>query len=318
MPPGPTSEEIELVSTTVQVLYLQRYSQFIALTITFYDHFTTLDKESQKQRWSKSKVLYLMVPFPLPGPSDHDPGLNWVVFAVLAIGFSCVWGTRALTVIGFILQFRIQALYGSRLLERCLTVVFTCGVICLATVGFLAVDGMEVTSEPVPGIYQCTFVKLPSYAFAFWLPILVFDSLLFLLAVGVVIKNWRLLSPDWVYQSLIAIVLRDNFGYFFFAFAIYLATTVVWLKAETRYFSIPASFSYCVITIMGCRLILNLCDAYHNPDSRTRGTSEWNSRLPWEYSTSGSIKFVAHPADIHPHTQLIHNAGPRGLEERLW
>ncbi|KAF9451440.1 hypothetical protein P691DRAFT_773108 [Macrolepiota fuliginosa MF-IS2] len=126
----------------------------------------------------------------------------------------------------------------------------------------------------------------------FWFPILAVDTVLFLLAVGIVIRNWQQSLPESgrVGPSLVTIILRDNLGYFFCAFAIYLTTTVVWFTAEAQYYSIPACFSYSVVTIMGCRLILNLCDAYYNPeDYAVRGSSEWSSPLSGGRSRSHSI-----------------------------
>lgn len=169
-------------------------------------------------------------------------------------------------------------------------------------------------SRTFPGIKQCTCIKFPSYSFMFWVPILFFDTLLFFLAVGIVFKNWRRVPQGSLFErggpSLVTILLRDNIGYFFLwvsvlhlrleplssiqgdsAFGIYLTTTVIWLSAETRYFSIPACFSYSITTVLGCRLVLNLCDAYHNPPSYiSRGKSEWDTRPDWGFNARNSVK----------------------------
>ncbi|KAF9452213.1 hypothetical protein P691DRAFT_772540 [Macrolepiota fuliginosa MF-IS2] len=323
----PIKEETELV----RVLYLQHCCQLVGFALTFYDHFITFDQEREliwKKRWSKSKILYLMLRYIgslnilaetyifmsgnpsyslyvlfLPGT---EFGLNCSCLATpifLCVAASGVPGcfVRCLWHITVILQSRIQAFYGSRLLSRCLTAVFVAGVVGLFTLGLLTMDAMEVTSEPVPGLHRCACTKFPSYAFMFWFPILFFDTLLFLLAIGIIVISWRRRSPEAVSSGrivpvLVAIVLRDNFGYFFLAFGMYLTTTVVWLTAEPQYFTIPAFLSYSFATIMGCRLILNLCDAYYNPPDQsysyyyTRGTSEWDSGRPWDASTPPGIR----------------------------
>jgi hypothetical protein len=52
----------------------------------------------------------------------------------------------------------------------------------------------------------------------FWVPILFFDTLLFLLALGIVFRNWRQLPQGPIFgrrgPSPVTILLRDNFGYF--------------------------------------------------------------------------------------------------------
>lgn len=134
------------------------------------------------------------------------------------------------------MQSRIEALYNSKLLSRFLLAVFIGEIIGLVTLGFLALHGMEgefnhfrfrlqpqtlcpVTSEPFPGIHQCTCTKFPSYTFMFWVPILFFDTLLFFLALGLIFASWRQRpqepTPRRCGPSIVNILLRDNFGYFF-------------------------------------------------------------------------------------------------------
>ena len=49
------------------------------------------------------------------------------------------------------------------------------------------------------------------------------------------------------------------------AFASYIITAVTWISANPRYFTLPGSFTCAFTTIMGCRLILNLCRVYYQP-----------------------------------------------------
>jgi hypothetical protein len=62
------------------------------------------------------------------------------------------------------------------------------------------------------------------------------------------------------------------------AFASYIVTAVTWLVANPRYFTVPGSFTCAFTTIMGCRLILNLCRVYyHAIDVNVRPQSIWAS-----------------------------------------
>ncbi|KAF9445191.1 hypothetical protein P691DRAFT_283424 [Macrolepiota fuliginosa MF-IS2] len=337
MTPNLIGEETELVSDVVRVLYLQHYCQLAALVITFYDHIITFDQELEmiwKKRWSKSKILYLMCRYIgdilILGetylylnqqPTDASLVGMWATRILAMIAFICTWTTQ------LILKFRITALYNSRLLSRCLTAVFVGGIISLIILGLLSLNGMQVISEPIHGIHQCTCTKLPPNAFMLWFPILFFDTLLFSLAIGIVVINWRRkcsqpLSPESGGPSLVAVLLRDNFEYFFLAFGIYLTTTVVWLSAKPQYFSIPACFSYSIVTVMGCRLILNLCDAYYNPDSHmARGTSEWDSLPPWGEPSAPTIGNVTHQANVAAPSLQIQSttdAGSSAGSEVTW
>ncbi|KAF9449577.1 hypothetical protein P691DRAFT_774567 [Macrolepiota fuliginosa MF-IS2] len=352
MLPVSIPRESDLAPAAIRVFYLQHYCQLAAVTIVLYDHFITFDQEVEliwKKRWSKSKILYLVCrylgDFLLVAETyvylNRHPTDTLCVILLCRYDseFTGLWGNRFLAVLAFtstwttqlILLLRIQALYGNRTLSKCLNVLYAGGVISLFTIGSMSVILMQVTSEPVPGFHQCTCVKFPSYSFVFFFIILSFDTFLFFLAVGIIVANWRRLSYEALsfqcaVPSLVSIVLRDNFGYFFMASGMYLITTVVWMAAEVRYTSIPTCSSYAVTTIMGCRLILNLCDAYHNPPSGsltysyylTTVASEWHSRPPWESPTTSDVGPTTSRAYVASERQDTGYAANVNGRERWW
>ncbi len=61
---------------------------------------------------------------------------------------------------------------------------------------------------------MCTVTHLPIFSAAFWFPILLFELFLFSLAFRVAWYNHKHLG-NWRGASLLHIVLRDNFNYFF-------------------------------------------------------------------------------------------------------
>ncbi|KAJ3561653.1 hypothetical protein NP233_g10065 [Leucocoprinus birnbaumii] len=223
-----------------------------------------------------------------------------------------VWGVRTIAglavcstcITQLIMQFRIQALYKNKLLTNLLFAIFLGEIVGLAILGLFMVKGLEITAEPLPGIHQCTPIRFPPYSFVFWIPILLIDSLLFALALGVVLRNWRQLRRAELARmgpSLVTILLRDNLGIRTSAFGTCLLTAIVWMTAQTQYFNLPACLTYSITTVLGCRLILNLCDAYHNPSSyMTRGTSEWDTRPKWNHKPKtdhreSPIRFAQNP-----------------------
>jgi len=98
-----------------------------------------------------------------------------------------------------------------------------------------------------------------------WLPVLLFEIFLFVLAFRIAWYNHHQLG-SWHGARLLHVVLRDSFSFFVIVFIAYLLTAIVWLVAGPQYFLIPAMLSCSLTTMMGCRFILNLFQAYHMPN----------------------------------------------------
>jgi len=137
---------------------------------------------------------------------------------------------------------------------------------------------------------MCSPTYLPRYAFLFWVPIIVFESFLFSLALRIAYRNYLEIG-NWRGACLLFVVLRDNFAFFICAFALYIVTAATWLDANPQYFTVPISFSCSLTTVMGCRLILNLCEAYHHP----RDPDATPPLSIWAAATAGKIQFRSMP-----------------------
>jgi len=167
----------------------------------------------------------------------------------------------------------------------------------------------------------CTVTRFPPYAAAFWLPVLLFEIFLFVLAFRIAWYNHRQLG-NWRGARLLHVVLRDNFSFFFVyvivistvsfplivpfsVFIAYLLTAVVWLVAGPQYFLIPAMLSCSFTTIMGCRFILNLFQAYHKPRGIIAESAR--SRPAWPPLVICGSDFVELPAleTKHPRTAAV-------------
>lgn len=75
------------------------------------------------------------------------------------------------------------------------------------------------------------------------------------------------------------------------AFACYIITAATWLTANPRYFTVPGSFSCALTAIMGCRLILNLCEAYHIPVGQRASSARAHNSI-WGATNTRTIRFV--------------------------
>lgn len=163
---------------------------------------------------------------------------------------------------------------------------------------------------------MCNPTYLPPFAFLFWVPVIIFETFLFSLALRMAYHNFQEIG-SWRGVSMFHIILRDNFIFFvmyvfyhhysspFFttltflhsAFASYIITAVTWLSANPRYFTLPGSFTCAFTTIMGCRLILNLCRVYYHPTT---------VQLPSIWAASEAIRFKP-PASAADTTPMYEN-----------
>jgi len=250
---------------------LVHFCQLAALVITLYDHFLTLDLEVEyiwKRRWSNLKALFLLARYfgDFLLISICVVFLNRNVGSMFCnIGLKFV-GTGSMVIIlitQVIMQTRIKAMYG-KIMSRLITIFWileTMGVLGLGIASLLVID---VTPYTLQGIRMCNPTYLPHYAFLFWVPIIVFETFLFSLALRMAYHNYLEIG-SLLGVSLFHVILRDNFIFFVCAFAIYIITAVTWLSADPRYFTVPGSLTCSFTTIMGCRLILNLCRVYYDP-----------------------------------------------------
>ena len=71
------------------------------------------------------------------------------------------------------------------------------------------------------------------------------------------------------------------------AFCSYLTTAIAWHTVGVEYFLVPGLFSCALTTVMGCRFILNLCEAYRDPFVSVVNLDARSSRV-----TSGGITFM--------------------------
>jgi len=247
------------------------FCQLAASVTTLYDHILTFDLEVEyiwKRRWTHLKALFILARYfgdfllisicvvflnPDVGSTFCDVGLKFV-------------GTGSMVVIlitQVIMQLRIKAMY-DKVMSRVITIFWILEVLAVLALGIASLAAIDVTPYTLQGIRMCNSTYLPPFAFLFWVPIIVFEAFLFSLALRMAYHNFLEIG-SWRGVSLLHVVLRDNFIFFVIAFASYIITAATWLTANPRYFTVPGSFTCAFTTIMGCRLILNLCRVYYQP-----------------------------------------------------
>ncbi|KDQ58695.1 hypothetical protein JAAARDRAFT_34537 [Jaapia argillacea MUCL 33604] len=297
-----------------------RLCQLSTACAVVYDHLITIDQEVEliwRRRWTLPKFMFLTIRY----SSDLIVCYNVATFlneGNLAnksrfIGFT-VQGWCSLVPFGasqVIAQLRVLAIYeNSRKVTYFLLVGFFAQIIAICTILTLATLHVQVSDQPVPGLRICAAIYEPHYFFWFWIPICMFEFILFAFALW---KGVSLLigsKDEWSRNSLSYIIFRDNVSYFFVVLMACLANTVVWGTLSPASWEISEGFSSAAYSIMGARLMLNLREAYYQPISYAVGTlataefasrnlaaaeSYYNERAVSTYRDSYSVRDARRP-----------------------
>ncbi|KAJ7596503.1 hypothetical protein C8J56DRAFT_917551, partial [Mycena floridula] len=155
-----------------------------------------------------------------------------------------------------ILQMRLYALYFQN--KKVLTVMVSSFIVSSAssaTIMGLALSKITVSSKL---INFCVPLGVPSYFFAFWIPILVFETLLCVLALARGFQTFR--SHGGLFVSgryLVSILIRDSVLYFL-VWTVTRFLTYVSALSQVDVMEIPIGFAAALSCVMGNRVILNI------------------------------------------------------------
>jgi len=124
----------------------------------------------------------------------------------------------------------------------------------------------KIWREPIPGLYVCTPHNVPHYIYAFWIPVIVFDCILFALTLCVCIQRVQSIQElNFPRNHMWKVLFVDSLLYFSITAVTYIASGVVWLVLPTCWRNLPQGFSISGTCVIGARLILNLRKAYFVP-----------------------------------------------------
>ncbi|KAF8068044.1 hypothetical protein FPV67DRAFT_1669904 [Lyophyllum atratum] len=272
------ADAISAFSSAVHDIQAIRYSQLASGTIILYDHLVTLDQEVEliwKCSWSWGKGLFIINRYyALVSVIVNTYGMAFQRFEVgmqlsspdlglFSPDFSNTgWtGLIACMISEIILQMRLYAMYS--LNKKVLALMGSCFII--ATAASAAVMGTvlsEMTASAVPlssSLVFCVPKNISPHFFAFWIPMLAFESLLCGLALYKGYETFR--SSGSHFRSgrhLVGILIRDSILYFLVMFATYLTNLLVWIIARQNLLEIPIGFSVALSCVMGNRIVLNV------------------------------------------------------------
>jgi len=159
-----------------------------------------------------------------------------------------------------ILQVRLYALY---FLDKKILFIMVVGFVatsaCSAAIMGNVLSKITVRSHLIPGFPFCTPLSFPTYLYAFWIPILAFESLLCGMALFRGFQAFRYRQSVFhAGRQLVTLLLRDSIVYYLVVFVTYLVTLLLWSTSQPGLIEIPVGFAVAMSCIMGNRLILNV------------------------------------------------------------
>ncbi|KAF5345387.1 hypothetical protein D9757_013389 [Collybiopsis confluens] len=189
-----------------------------------------------------------------------------------------------------ILQMRLYAMYFLDKKILCLMVgTFLLTSASAAAVINIAVNRMTALSRVplVPDMTLCIPMSIPPYIYAFWIPILAFETLLFVLAVLRGIQTYR--QTGTTFQSnkrLVGLLVRDSIAYYAVMFATYLTCLLIFVF-NVQLLEVPIGFSIAFSCVLGNRVILNVRKVNEEVKSES-GNTRLRGNMAFNKGSSGT------------------------------
>jgi len=160
-------------------------------------------------------------------------------------------------VVGAILILRIYAIFDCN--KRLLAVLLVLYAMAMTTetvlIGLIThqFHSQEALRAFFPG---CAPTNIPEWCWAYWIPTVVFESTLFLLALYKTVQeaNGSMTRPS----RLMVVLLRDSVMYFGGVMIWSLANFVAWYVDPLALYGMFVGCHICFQSILGCRMLLNI------------------------------------------------------------
>ncbi|KAH8088966.1 hypothetical protein BXZ70DRAFT_1011474 [Cristinia sonorae] len=257
------------IIAAASAIFTVRYAELGASSIVVYEHLMTLDDEINliwRSRWSIGKCLFLLNRysvlsvvifnnFVLFSPNITDEALNGLTGKV-QLGLS---PSR-------LQSLRVYAMYaGNTAVLILMASTFLAGFITSTVLMITAMIKYKAISHPAPDILFCLPVDLPRDFYAFWIPILLSETVLCVLALWCGVQNYlQLRGVQRSAQSLIRILIRDSVIYFMVIFAVYLCNLIIWFSNNPSKLQSAVGYTVAMSGVMGNRLVTNVRGMLHS------------------------------------------------------
>lgn len=265
---SPYQQVLDLLVEAVRISHLTRYSELASSTIIVFDHLITLDQEIDliwNAHWSIGKVLFIVNRYYSLCSVVFN---NYALFSTTITDSFCLkwfqwqgWTGLVACMIGqIILQVRLYALYYlNKKILALMVIWFLAATVSSAVIMGTTLSILGARSHIIPGIPFCVPVDVPRHLYAFWIPIIAFESLLCAMALyrgfqGIVGDGSLFRSG----RRLVTILVRDSILFFLVVFAAYCTNFLILVFGNDNLIEIPLGFSIAMSCVMGNRLILNV------------------------------------------------------------
>ncbi|KAF5340164.1 hypothetical protein D9757_015210 [Collybiopsis confluens] len=265
---------------------LGQYFQAISLALAGWDYILTFEHEVDLF-WPAPHSIARTLFFFNRYLSLFTVSLNsWAIFgfhisdnvscqihqSLLAIDYflSChIWIRYLLTGFGTLQVFAIEGILITRVYGIYDNNNKLLRVLCIYLAGTVATSiilitlpfrGAQFTSQPAPGVHVCTTVLPPQNIWSFWIPILAYETTLFLLVLFRVLQHCLEENPCKLEFTtrILNIVVRDSLAYFLVVLIAYTINALVWRFASPELFLVLHGITLASITIAATRMIINL------------------------------------------------------------
>jgi len=267
--------EVGLVATALSNIQSIRYSESSS-TLIVWDHLMTIDKEIEliwNAPWSPGKCLFI---------ANRYYSLIIVIFNNYALftphlndSFCLKWyhwqgwtGLAMCMTAEVILQLRVVALYyTNKKVLLFMLATFLAASAAAATIMGKVLATMTSRSHDIPGFPFCVAYDVSDHFYAFWIPIIFFETFLCALALYRGWQNYHIRSrTHFSGERIFEILVRDSIMYFLVIFATYLVNLILFFTEPNTLVEIPIGFSVAMSCIMGNRLLLNIRETVRDTD----------------------------------------------------
>ncbi|TDL18509.1 hypothetical protein BD410DRAFT_497259 [Rickenella mellea] len=272
---------IEALPKLVRDARIADVSGVAACACLFYDIFITIDQEVEyiwKSRWTLPKVLYLFARYfavfvqILATAESTSLKVTSTVCAGWAY-FEGITGQMLVMGVELLLMLRVWALYKRDRRVLCLLVAIYLAEVTANTVILgMSLPGIK-SVPPLHGLFPpdfplsgCLPTTVPKFFFSYWIPTLIFESILFIL----MCINFVRLAWENQPMPLLTLFFRDGTLYYAVIFAALLIQTLLYELVNSALAQVAIGWQLTMFSIMGSRLVLNLraaSDARSNPET---------------------------------------------------
>ncbi|KZT02828.1 uncharacterized protein LAESUDRAFT_729797, partial [Laetiporus sulphureus 93-53] len=306
--------EVNVLSAFRSDVQTIRYSELASSSIIIFDHLLTLDQEYDliwSSPWSIGKCLFLFNRYYTLITMIFN---NYALFSPNISDYFCLhwyrwqgWtGVISFVVAELILQLRLYALYflDKRILVFMATTSLIAAAASAAVMGSV-LSKIKATAHMFPDHPFCVATGISNHFYAFWIPMLVSESVLCGLALARFAQTHR--RGSTLFQTgkrLVESLIRDSVFYFVVMFATYLANAIVFIVGNATEVEIPVGFSVALSCVLGNRLCLNVRGMIRReqsvPSSEYEDEYEDQSWLPEEMQETPvySIEAGSHLSDV--------------------